>query len=310
LSALSRFAAPVLLLWVAVAAATPYAGDFEELGTSARAIGMGGAVVAAADDASAIYYNPSLSSRFTRTSVLLLHSEEFSGLVKHNFIGASFASCNQSLGFAVLHNGIPGIKLTALPYPDLPISDTNRPYVTDIVSANDVVAYLNYSRRVAPALALGGNVKFIYRNLGVGSGVGMGVDLGATVTPFEDLDIGLRVRNASTAPLFWDTGTRDLITPGLAVGLARTFRFGRDKLAMSVESEIDPATRQFVPDFGLEYTFRNTLSGRLGAYRGNFSFGVGLRWRRFHVDYGYATGGAPGARELGSPQQISGGVEF
>jgi len=39
-------------------------------------------------------------------------------------------------------------------------------------------------------------------------------------------------------------------------------------------------------------------------------FGLGLRLKRFHVDYGYASGLAPDARDLGSPQQISGGIEF
>ena len=297
-------------LLFALAGATPYAGDFEELGTSARAIGMGGAVVAASDDPSAIYYNPSMSARMTRTSALFLHSEEFAGLVKHNYLGVSFASCNQSLGFAVLHNGIPGIKLTELPYPDLPVSDTNRPFVSKIVSANQLVGYVNFSRRLAPALALGGNAKIIYENIGVGSCFGMGIDLGATVTPLTDLDVGLRVRNASTSPLFWDTKTQELVTPSAALGIARVFRFGRDRLTLAAESEADLATRHLQTNFGAEYVFRNALAGRLGAYRGNFSFGVGLRWKRFHVDYGYAAGTAPGARELGSPQQVSGGVEF
>jgi len=79
---MKRLAAIALLAALAATAfATKYAGDFEELGTSARAIGMGGAVVAAASDPSAIYYNPSRPSGFERTSVLFLHSEDFSGLV-------------------------------------------------------------------------------------------------------------------------------------------------------------------------------------------------------------------------------------
>jgi len=300
----------LLAALAATAFATRYAGDFEELGTSARAIGMGGAVVAAAADPSAIYYNPSRPSGFARTSVLFLHSEDFSGLVSHNYLGASFHSSLQSIGFAVLHNGIPGIKLTALPDSTQPPGPNNRPYVLRLVSATQVVGYVNYARTLSPYLALGGNVKLIYHDLGVGSAFGMGLDLGATLTPMTDLDVGLRVRNASTSPLFWDTGTRELVMPRGALGLAKTFRISRDRLTLALEAEANMEGLEFTPAFGVEYGFRNVLFGRLGVYRGNFTLGLGLRIKRFHVDYGYALGVAPDARDLGSPQLVSGGFEF
>jgi hypothetical protein len=307
--------AALLTVLAATALATRYAGDFEELGTSARAIGMGGAVVAAAADPSAIYYNPSRPSGFARTSVLFLHSEDFSGLVDHNYLGASFHSTLQSIGFAVLHNGIPGIKLTRLPSESIPGDTTppgpnNRPYVWRTVSATQVVGYVNYARTLSPYVAVGGNVKLIYHDLGVGSAFGMGVDLGATLTPMADLDVGLRIRNVSTSPLFWDNGTRELVMPRGALGLAKSFRISHDRLTLALETEANVEGLGFTPNFGIEYGFRNVLFGRFGAYRGNFTFGLGLRIKRFHVDYGYAAGVAPDARELGSPQQVSGGFEF
>ena len=302
--------AVLLAVLAAAAFATRYAGDFEELGTSARAIGMGGAVVAAASDPSAIYYNPSRPSGFARTSVLFLHSEDFSGMVKHNYLGVSFHSSLQSIGFAVLHNGIPGIKLTALPDSTQPPGPNNRPYILREVSATQVVGYVNYARTLSPYISLGGNVKLIYHDLGVGSAFGMGLDLGATLTPMTDLDVGLRVRNASTSPLFWDTGTRELMMPRAALGLAKLFRIAKDRLTLALETEANIEGLDFTPNFGVEYGLRNVLFGRLGVYRGNFSFGLGLRLKRFHVDYGYASGVAPDARDLGSPQQISGGIEF
>ncbi|NPV13763.1 PorV/PorQ family protein [candidate division WOR-3 bacterium] len=291
--------------------ATKYAGDFEELGTSARAIGMGGAVVASASDPSAIYYNPSLPSRLRSRSVLLMHSEDFSGLVKHNFIGVSFPDGCQAFGIAVLHNGIPGIKLTKLPDSTQEPGENNRPYVDKIVNANQIVGYFNYARNLSPYFAIGGNAKIIYQELGgVGSCFGMGVDFGLLVTPLQSVDIGFRVRNVSTSPLFWDTKTREYITPRAAFGISKLFQFGRNRLRLAVEIESDFEERTMFSNFGMEYAFREALFGRIGVYRNNFSFGLGFRFKRFHLDYGYATGTAPESRELGTPQQISGGVEF
>lgn len=293
------------------ALATKYAGDFEELGTSARAIGMGGAVVAASTDPSAIYYNPSLCSRLRRPSALLMHSEDFSGLVKHNFLGVTFPDGAQAFGLALLHNGIPNIKLTRLPNPDSPPGENNRPYLDKTVNANQLVGYINFARILSPALACGANAKIIYQNLGgTASCFGMGVDFGLNLIPLSDIDIGLRIRNLSTSPLFWDTGTKEFITPRPALGVSKLFRFGRNRLRLAIEAEAALEEKSIGTNIGCEYSFREILYARLGSYRNNFSFGLGLRFKRFYLDYGYATGVAPEARELGSPQQISGGVEF
>ncbi|MGQ9708791.1 MAG: hypothetical protein ACUVUR_07985 [bacterium] len=291
--------------------ATRYAGDFEELGTSARAIGMGSAVVAATDDPAAIYYNPSRLTGLKRPAALLMHSEDFSGLIKHNFLGIAFPDRVQAFGFALLHNGIPGIKLTALPNPDSPPGENNRPYVDKIVNANQMAGYFNYARALSPTIALGGNVKIIYQNLGgTASCFGMGVDFGLYLSPLNDIDIGWRIRNLSTSPLFWNTGTKELVTPRTALGLCKIFRLGQDRLRFSIEVEVASEEKSLFTNLGCEYSFREALYARLGAYRNNFSFGLGFKFRRFYFDYGYAAGVAPEARELGSPQQFSGGVEF
>jgi hypothetical protein len=290
--------------------ATRYAGDFEELGTSARAIGMGGAVVALATGPSAIYYNPALAARSRRTTALLLHSEDFSGLVQHNFLGVSFVSGLQSFGVGLLHNGTPGIKLTTLPDTTRPPGENNRPVVKQIVNANQLVCYLNYARILSPFVSLGGNAKVIYQGLGPGSCFGMGLDLGLALTPAPGLDVGLRVRNASTSPLFWTTGTRELVMPRPCLGLSKSFRMGRDALLLAAEVEADPEEASLYHNLGLEYSFRNALFGRLGVHGGNFTFGLGARYKRFYLDYGYSGGYAPGSRELGGAQQVSGGVEF
>ncbi|MEO0081481.1 MAG: hypothetical protein ABIL25_04200 [candidate division WOR-3 bacterium] len=300
----------LLVLATGLIYATRYAGDFEELGTSARALGMGGSAVALAQGPAAIYYNPALAARNRRTAALLLHAEDFSGLVQHNFLGVSFVAGLQAFGLGLLHNGIPGIKLTTLPDTTKPPGENNRPVVRGVVNANQLVCYLNYCRILSSHVSLGGNAKVIYQGLGPSSCFGMGLDGGLVLTPFEDLDIGLRVRNASSSPLFWTTGTKEFILPRPCLGVSRSVRVGRDALLVAAEVGADPEERSLYHNLGLEYSFRRTLFGRMGLHRGNFTFGLGARYRRFYLDYGYSAGYAAGSRELGSTQQISGGVEF
>ncbi len=301
----------ILLLLYFTARATRYAGDFEELGTSARALGMGGAVVATPYDPAAIYYNPSFTPHLQRRSVMLMHSEDFSGLVKHNFLGAVFPERHQALGIALLHNGIPDIKLTRLPNPDSPPGENNRPFVYKTTTANQLVMYLNYARVLSPLLTIGGNTKLIYQDLAqTGYCLGMGIDFGITVFPLNDLSVGCRVRNLSTSPLFWSTGTRELITPRMAIGLAKNISFGTNRLRLAIETEISFEEQSLLTNLGAEYSFRNFIFARVGLYRNNLSLGVGIKFKRFHLDYAFASGAAPDARDLGIPQQISGGVEF
>jgi len=307
-----KICVPVLALCiVSITLATKYAGDFEELGTSARAIGMGGCVVASATGPAAIYYNPAMAGRAKHTRALFLHSEDFSGLVHHNFLGVSFPSGLQSYGLGLLHNGIPGIKLTKLKYPDKPgPNDSNPPVIDRVVSVNQFVGYINYARAISPHVAFGGNTKIIYQDLGVGSCFGMGIDFGLALTPGADIDVGLRVRNASTSPLFWTTGTRELILPRVALGFSKTFRFGKNAIGLAFEAEANSEESDLFQSFGVEYSFRKVLFVRLGTLRNNFTFGLGGRYKRFYIDYGYTSGYMPGAHGLGSAQQVSGGVEF
>jgi hypothetical protein len=295
---------------VAVASATWYAGDFERLGTSARSIGMGGAAVATALGPSAVYYNPARAGLPGRAGVVFMHSEDFSGLVKHNFLGAAFPADRQSIGIALLHNGIPGIRITALPDSTRPPGPDNRPYTVKVVSANQLVGYVNYARTIVPELSVGGNAKIIYQDLGVGNCFGMGLDVGLLVRPGAGVDVGLRIRNASTAPLFWSTGTRESITPRFALGIGRGFGLGQDVVSLAVEAEGGLEEANISYNLGAEYAFRNLLFGRVGVHESNLTFGLGIRYRRLYLDYGYAGGHAAGSRELGSTQQVSGGVEF
>jgi tetratricopeptide (TPR) repeat protein len=85
-------AAALLALLALLAAARPAGAAFEDLGFGARAPGMGDAFTGAADDISAIYYNPAGLSSLERPKVLASYSMLYSGLSDGSNLGLSAAA--------------------------------------------------------------------------------------------------------------------------------------------------------------------------------------------------------------------------
>jgi hypothetical protein len=139
----------------------------------------------------------------------------------------------------------------------------------------------------------------------------MGLDIGATAVLVKDFNIGLRVRNVSTAPLFWDTKTRESVLPRVTLGIGKAFSLGRkDRLLLGIEGEGNFEGLPIEENLGLEYQFHNVLFGRLGFHRGNFTMGLGGQYRQFFLDYAFESAAYSDAQDLPSSQKIAGGIRF
>ena len=118
--------AALLMAPVAVRA-DKFAGDFMAIGAGARALGMGGAFSAVADDASTIYWNPAGMSGFEKRQLMLMHSEQFGNLIDYNFgsyvspTGLVSEEREGAFGIALVHMGIDDIIVTN----DLTFSDVD-----------------------------------------------------------------------------------------------------------------------------------------------------------------------------------------
>jgi hypothetical protein len=289
--------------------ATSYAGDFEELGASARALGLGGAYVASATDPSAIYYNPGASALIKTQQVLFLHSENFlGGIVQNNFLSYIRPQNGTAYGIGILTNRIPNIKITKLPNSNLPPSDSNQPIIDRIVTASDWVVYLNYARLLNNYLYVGGNFKFIYRSLGIGNAFGTGFDCGGMLLLTSDFKLGLKVTDLTSSPLFWSTKTRELISPKITIGIAKSFNFKTSNMILTSDLETNFDKFHLNNNFGVEYLYKNALALRFGFYHLNFTAGVGLTYKKIFIDYAYLS--HYNQEDLGASQKFSGGIRF
>ena len=315
---------PLLLALSGSSQAEKYAGEFLSLGVGARSLAMGSAFVALSNDATALYWNPAGTSQMDTREVFLQHSERFGGIVSCD--GASyvhplkdFLGARSAIGFALLRLAVDDVALTVVPDPDELPGPQNIPEVDKRVGVSYVVGYLNYSRAVGERLSLGGSFKIVQADLYTASGLGAGADVGAIYTPYSKVSLGVSVRDATTTVLSWDTGTREYVMPTTSLGFAFntpvTFPLGEFALAADVDLKFEnrrKAASQFAYDFvsgeshlGAEYTYRKTVSGRIGVDTGHLTFGAGLFYRGFSFDYAHLD-----HDELGGTTRISGSYSF
>lgn len=289
---------PTLLL------GTKYAGEFQELQVGARSSAMGGIGAAQFGDPTVLYFNPA-GSYFTLRSIHLMHAENFAGLVKNEFGAVVIPRGSMSVGFGLQYIHASGIKLTTLPDTTSPPGSNNLPIPYDTVGTADMVFYINGSKG-NDRLAFGANVKVFYRNLNAITGFGGGLDLGVALN-MDYLRAGLAVRDFILSPLIWSSGRTETILPKIALGVAPVLPLRAINSLVTIEMDIVKVldVSGFDVNLGLEYAYKDFIFGRAGLYRGSYTLGLGLHYKRFTVDYAFVT-----HAELDNTNKFSAGYRF
>jgi len=311
------------------AAATKFAGAFMADGGGARALGMGSAFVAVADDPSAAFFNPAGLVDAQRPELLLMHSERFGDLVDRDY--ASYVHPLSGEGWSggafaisVIHLAVDDIPITSQlndildsdgsgVVEDDEVLDLLDPAIYDQIryeTDRELALMLSYARR-AGSWQWGGSLKFIRQGVADFSSFGVGIDLGLLRRDWIGrLDLGVKLQDATQTYLSWDTGRNETISPVLVPGLSYDWLFESLQLALTasgaVEMHFDDRT-EYVDEFEFGTTTANLMFGieanlaqraqiRFGS-RGNahgsfqarnLTWGLGLIFSRFRVDYAYA----------------------
>ncbi|RMF62851.1 MAG: hypothetical protein D6743_11560, partial [Calditrichaeota bacterium] len=266
-----------------------YAGEFLSLGAGSRSLGMGSAFVAVSRDVTAGYWNPAGLAFINYPEIMLMHSDQFSSLVKYDYGGFALpVGERNSLGLTVIRVGVDDIIKTELPRPDLEVGATfvddkgqlvrNTPREVGQFSSADYAFFLTYAKKPSDGFALGGNVKFLYRSLGDHSAWGVGFDLGLMFNPVSNLQVGINFKDLTSTLVAWDTGRRELITPSLHTGFSYPIYFsvmgGRVQPALDFvfrfENRRDAADLHVGRvsadvNMGWEYTYQDVFSVRVGS---------------------------------------------
>jgi hypothetical protein len=306
------------------AAAAKFAGAFMESGGGARAMALGGAFTAVADDASATFWNPAGLSTITTRQLLLMHEERFGGLVDRDF-----AAYVQPVSWALLGGeeaGV-GVSVIRLGVDDIPFTehlrstlDDNGDGIVDDIevldlfllqdqirfkSDSELALLISYGERRG-AWRFGGSLKFIRQSVGEYSSTGIGFDAAALRPGFwRRLDFGVKLQDATSTYLAWSTGKNEVIVPAVVPGLAWRQPLPRWNasllLASALETRFEDRGKadQFAwgdiganLHLGLEIGFRERVFLRGGFDSGfgseDLTAGAGFRLDRLTIDYAYA----------------------
>lgn len=282
---------------------TKYAGEFQELGVGARACAMGGVGVAQCVDPSVIYFNPA-GTIFSPRSLLLMHAENFAGIVKNEFGSVVLPKGDIAVGVGVQYVSTSGTKFTTLPDTTSPPSSDNPPIPYDTVSTKDIVLYLN-GAKATELFTYGANIKLYYRNLAVMTGLGGGLDLGIRLN-LKYLKLGGAVRDFILSPIVWGNNSKETISSKISFGVGPEIPLEKVNSIIIIECDIVKSLdiQGFDLNFGFEYAYKDILFGRCGRTAGNYTLGIGLKYKKFNLDYALIT------HSLENSNKFSAGLEF
>ena len=180
----------VILLAAAPAGAQTKVGtsaaQFLKIGAGCRAAALGGAYVAIADDAAALYWNPAGLARLDRSEVLLMHAD---WLAETNY---NFGGVVMKLGGNAL-----GIFVTALDYGQWEVTTVDEPEGTgEIMEAGDFALGASFARNLTDRFAFGFNVKYIRQDIWHMNAQSFAMDVGTLyITRFNEMRIGMSMAN-------------------------------------------------------------------------------------------------------------------
>lgn len=261
-------------------AATDFAGSTPlfQLGGGGRALGMGGAQAAVANDATAVFWNSAALTMLPSRSLSVMHLSLPEGT---NYDFAAF-------GWPTLDYGTFAAAAFLLNTDGIQRRDEQGRYLGEF-SANQQMYMLGYGKSLTSYLSLGFSVKLFGHNLGDYSAFGAGTDLGLQLNITENLSIGANLQNL-VQPRLTLNQDEEILPRNFKVGAGARIPLSSGKAQLSLAADIDK-TEDLDPRFhvGAEFALLNSYFLRGGYDREQVSFGGGIRYRWVTLGYAYLT---------------------
>jgi hypothetical protein len=279
-----------------------YAGEFLSAGVGSRALGMGGAFTAVANDVTAGYWNPAGLVDSPGLQFQFMHAKQFMSSIQYDYFGAS-KSINEksSFGLSLIRWGVNDIKDSRFALAGNTLSEGLDYSKISSFNVADYVLFVSYAHRYTEDFAMGANVKVIYRDFASESAMGIGFDVGLKYRLLSTLFVGMIARDITTTMMAWSTSEKEFVAPSLRPGF--TYRIDFDSIDLYMQPSMDlvilfesrnqsaqvgVGILSIDSFWGLEVGFKDICFLRLGYDDLNrFNGGIGVSINKFAVDYSY-----------------------
>ena len=317
-----------------------YGADFLASGVGARALGMGGAYVAHADDVTAGYWNVAGLDAVTRPEAAYMHAERFDGAVSFDYAAVAYPLTDRStLAVTLVRSAVDDIANT-IDGAYNPVTQTVDPNAVSLFSAADNVLFVSYARGLGDRLAVGASAKVVRRGVGdFASAWGYSLDLGVQAD-LGRVRVGANLQDAVGMVQSWSVdearfaevaeesrpvGLTEIVLPVARLG-ASTLVPLSDDVGLTLATDLDlgfdgqranainAGDVSFRPRVGGELSYRDVLAFRAGiadvatseSFGTQFTptVGAGVQLGGLAVDYGFGDFGGL-ASELGYSHRVS-----
>ena len=253
-------------------------GAFEDVELGARPLGMGSAFVAAADGASAIFWNSAGIARVDGRELTMSYMELYD-LISYSSVGYAQRVRTGSIGLGLVSS-----------------SDIDGIY-------RELTLALSTAGEIYSGLSVGANVKYLSSaantgNIRIGSGRGLALDLGCQYRIWEDMvSLGVTFQNLIGHVSYNREAVKDIPSQKYSQKPDFSYRVGAGVDLERLSSRLmDTVLAAELSNgdicIGAEYVFRSIAAVRAGFRTGNaltssITAGLGLKWSALRFDYAY-----------------------
>lgn len=268
-----------LLLMSTASAQNNAAAPELRMGVGAKAMAMGTAYSAFAQDATAAYWNPAALATLRPFEASLMYTAGMKAERNYNYVSAALRVDRVgTFGLSWINAGITGIG-----------QYDNTGTKTGSFDVANNAFQLSYGRELASGFALGLSGKYLQEDLA--DNTGYGVDVGMLFRPYDEIQIGVMAKDISAKKgkdvVPWESRIGLGVMPWKNLWLSTDLIAEKERevtMAIGTAYHVDVSDKT---TFYIAAGFNDLMENR--GETGGFSAGFGVGFQNFEIQYAYVT---------------------